>query len=143
MAGYRYPGPKCQVRDWFADEIEDGTSQLNATPPPGVLRLELAPPQPMHAGFWLPPLVFAPQENAQGDFAEFQQLVLNTQIMRAEHRHGKAAAEIPESELKTVEGKYKLRTAAAEKCIDLLRKARNDLKAAKTAGSAARDISVG
>jgi len=143
MAGYRYPGPMCQVRNWFAEEIEDGTSQRNATPPPGLLRLELPHPQSMHAGFWLPPLLFAPEENAQGDFAEFQQLVLNTQIMRDEHSQGKPAAEIPESELKTVEGRFKLRITAADKCIDLLRKARADLKAAKTAGSAARDISVG
>jgi hypothetical protein len=143
MAGYRYPGPKCQVRDWFVDDIEDGTSQRNATPAPGVFHLEMPQPRPMNAGFWLPPLKFAPVGSAQGDFAEFQRLVLNTQIMRAQHRLGNATAEIPESELKTVEGRFQLRIGPADKCIDLLRKARADLKDAKAAGSAAQDISVG
>ena len=140
MAGNRIFGPTCQAKNWFADPVTDGTSALIAAPIPGVTGRESVQ---VHAGFWLPPLHFEVLGHAQGEFAEFEQRVLNTHIMRAERRHGKAAAEIAESDLETVEGKFKLRSAAAAKCRDLLQKARIDLKAAMEKGSAKKDISFG
>jgi hypothetical protein len=36
MAGYTPPGVTCQVRDWFAETIEDGTLIRQASRPPGI-----------------------------------------------------------------------------------------------------------
>jgi hypothetical protein len=73
MAGNSLPGRKCQVKDWFTYPVNDGTGPLNAAPSPGVTGHEPAQLQTMCAGFWLPPLPFAPLGHAEGDFAEFQQ----------------------------------------------------------------------
>src|ERR1700722_408092 len=34
MAGHKIPGPKCQVRQWFADPVDNGTMARIATPSP-------------------------------------------------------------------------------------------------------------
>jgi LAS superfamily LD-carboxypeptidase LdcB len=35
MGGFRTPGPRCQVRDWFDDSIDPGTTALVRHLPPG------------------------------------------------------------------------------------------------------------
>jgi hypothetical protein len=94
-------------------------------------------------GLWMPPLNFAPLGKAQGEFADFQERVLRTHIMRAEQRRGKASAEIAASDLETVEGRFKLRTAAAQRCRNLLAEARADLEKDKDRGNVPPDTNFG
>ena len=141
MSGSQHPGPKCQVRQWFADPVDQGTSALIATP--GAAATGKDQKVNSHIGIWLPPLRFAPLGRAQGDFAEFEQLVLDTHILRSERKKGKAAAEIAKSELETVEDRFKLRSYAARACRELLKNARADLKAAKANGTVHKDTDFG
>jgi D-alanyl-D-alanine carboxypeptidase-like protein len=144
MAGNRSPGPACQVKNWFADPIDPGTSFRGSTPKPGPTE-DTGFLSRLQVGLWQPPLRFAPLGRAQGDFAEFEQRVLDTHILRAALRHhGRPAApEIPESELLAVDGDHKLRKDAARKYTTLIEKARIDLKAAKANGSANADTKFG
>ena len=66
------------------------------------------------------------QENATTR-AEFEALVLDEHI-KLRSRKRKPALPIPDEELSTVEGDFKLRKLAAEKCRTLLMRARQDLK---------------
>ena len=38
MAGHRIPGPQCQVRQWFADDVDHGTTARIATPSSGPVK---------------------------------------------------------------------------------------------------------
>src|SRR5262245_46395980 len=110
MAGYRYSGPRCQVRNWFQDPIDDGTLARAATPPPGSLDLVLSTTPPPTVRFWLPPLPPSLCGGMTKEFAAFEQVVLNTHIVRSElRRHHSAAPEIPPSGLESVEKGFKLR----------------------------------
>jgi len=147
MTYSRIPGPACQVRNWFADRVEDGTLARTATPAPGTLDAVDHAIRGLNVQFWHPPLRFAPLgRQGSTEFAEFEQRVLNTHILRSELRHGHAAsAGIPDSDLASVHGNFKLRTAAASKCRALLQQAHADLKAEKASGDthAAQVRSIG
>lgn len=143
MTGYRYPGPKCQVRNWFEDPIDEGTLARGATPPPGPLDFVLSTTPPPTVRFWLPPLPPPFFKGMTGgmtaEFAAFEQTVLNTHIVRSElRRHHSAASEIPPGELELVdkegEKEFKLRSGVAGRCRSLLHEVRDKLNNDKQAG---------
>jgi len=73
---------------------------------------------------------------AQPTYEEFRQSVLRRQVARAEARGKQQLPAVPDSQLETVEGKYRMRTAAAQSCRRLLADARAALEAAQGKGDA-------
>lgn len=68
--------------------------------------------------------------------AEFKAAVLQGQIRRSQARGKRHVAAIPEAELETVEGRHRLRSAAARACRELLTDARDALTEAQAANEA-------
>ena len=137
MGTYRIPGPTCEVRNWFVDPIDPGTMARAAMAPPGILDGEDPQIRALGIRFWHPAFNFSPLGRAQGEFAEFEQRVLNAHIVRSEvKKRQNASGPIPTADLMSVEGDFKLRSAAATKCKLLLQKARADLNNAKVRGDA-------
>jgi hypothetical protein len=87
-----------------------------------------------HADPAIPGFHFIPLLNYQRsqNFQIFEESVLDAHVKRAERRRHRVE-NIPESELEIVEGKFKLRKAAARKCRELLIQARAHLATEKAA----------
>jgi hypothetical protein len=137
MASVRDQGPTCQVKNWFADALDPGTSPLVATPKPGLVDPIDRDISGLKLRFWSPPLRFAPLGGSGSvEFSEFEQQVIDAHAIRSMNRRGLPRPTIPEAELETVEGKFKLRKSVAGKCRQLLAKARAKLAADKANGVA-------
>jgi hypothetical protein len=69
-------------------------------------------------------------------YEEFRQAVLDKQIAHARAKGNGFFPAVPEGELEVVEGKYRMRKAAAQSCRELLAAARKELAAAQANGDA-------
>jgi hypothetical protein len=77
-----------------------------------------------------------PAGGSRSSYQLFQQAVLDRQIARARSKGNSFFPAVAETELEVVEGRYRMRKAAAKSCRELLAAARAALAAGKATGDA-------
>lgn len=124
MAGYRTPGPMCQVEKFVI--IDKGTLCLLSTPTPG----PIGKSNVWTAGLKHPRAIIAANNLAkfgEGDETEFMHKVYDAQLQHSLKKRQYFAG-LPEEKLEVIEGRYKMRKDAAQACCRLLVQARADLE---------------